>query len=47
MGQCFQDVDLSKWANIVGKQIPEKRHHMKENFDKCIRDCLRLRKRVP
>jgi hypothetical protein len=40
MGQCFQNVGLTKWTNVVAKQCPDKTHHKKENFDKCIRDYL-------
>ena len=41
MGQCFQDVGLTKWANVVNKGCPDKMHCTKENFNKCIRITLR------
>ena len=37
MGQCFQDVGLTKWTNVIGKRCPDKTHHTKENIDECIR----------
>jgi hypothetical protein len=40
MSQCFQDVGLTEWTNIVGKQCPNKMHCTKENLDECIRDYL-------
>jgi hypothetical protein len=40
MGQCFQDVGLTKWTSIVTKQYPIKADHTQMNFDKCIRDYL-------
>ncbi len=40
MGQCFQDVGLSKWTNISAKQCPTNVDCMKANFDECIRDYL-------
>ncbi len=40
MGQCFQDIGLTKWINVVGKQCPNNTHLTKENFDECIRDYL-------
>ncbi len=42
MGQCFQDISLTKWTNIVGKQYPKKTYLTKENFGGCIRDYLWL-----
>jgi hypothetical protein len=41
MGQCFHDVGLTEWTNIIAKQCPDVTHCMKENFDKCIRDYLK------
>jgi hypothetical protein len=32
MGQCFQDVDLTKWNNVVGKQCPNNTNLAKANF---------------
>ncbi len=37
MGQCFQDIGLTKWTNIVAGQCPEKTDRTKDNFDECIR----------
>ncbi len=40
MGQCFQDVGLTKWTSVIAKRCPEDADWRKENFDKCIRDYL-------
>jgi hypothetical protein len=40
MGQCFQDVGLTKWTSVIAKQCPEDADHTKEKIDKCIRDYL-------
>jgi hypothetical protein len=40
MGQCFQDVGLTGWTNVVDKQCSDNTHLMKENFDECIMDYL-------
>jgi hypothetical protein len=40
MGQCFHDVSLTEWTNVVAKQCPNKTDCTKANFDKCIRDYL-------
>ena len=40
IGQCFQDIGLKEWTNVVGKWCPNNTHLMKENFDQCIRDYL-------
>ncbi len=40
MGQCFQDVGLTKWTSIIAKQWPNDADCTKSNFDKCIRDYL-------
>ncbi len=40
LGQCFQDVGLTEWTNIVTKQCLDDADHTKANFDKCIRDYL-------
>jgi hypothetical protein len=40
MGQCFQDIGLTKWTSIIAKQCPNNADHTKANFDKCIRDYL-------
>ncbi len=42
MGQCFQDVGLTEWTNVVAKQYPNETDHTKENFDKCIGDYLKV-----
>ena len=38
--QCFQDVGLTKWTNVIAKQCPNKADCTKANFNKCIRDYL-------
>jgi hypothetical protein len=40
MGQCFQDVGLTKWTRVIAKQCPEDADRTKEKFNKCIRDYL-------
>jgi hypothetical protein len=40
LGQCFQDVGLTKWTSVVVKQCPNNADRTKVNFDKCIRDYL-------
>jgi hypothetical protein len=40
MGQCFQDVGLTKWTSIITKQCPNVADLTKANFDECIRDYL-------
>ncbi len=40
MGQCFQDVGLTKWTSVITKQCPEDADRTKANFNKCIRDFL-------
>jgi hypothetical protein len=40
MGQCFQDVGLTKWTSIITKQCPNDADCTKSNFDECIRDYL-------
>jgi hypothetical protein len=40
LGQCFQDVGLTKWTSVVAKQRPNDADCTKANFDKCIRDYL-------
>ncbi len=40
IGQCFQDVGLTEWTNVITKQCPTDADHTKANFDKCIRDYL-------
>ncbi len=40
MGQCFQEVCLTKWTSVIAKQCPNNADRMKANFNKCIRDYL-------
>jgi hypothetical protein len=40
MGQCFQDIGLTKWTSIIMKQYPNEADYTKANFDECIRDYL-------
>jgi hypothetical protein len=40
MGQCFQDVGLTKWTNIIVKQYPNDADCAKAKFNKCIRNYL-------
>jgi hypothetical protein len=40
MVQFFQDLGLTEWTNIVGKQYPDNTHLMKEKIEECIRDYL-------
>ncbi len=47
MGQCFQDVGLIGWTNVVDKQYPNKTQLTKEIFDECIRDYLEAVVRFP
>ncbi len=41
MGQCFQDVGLTKWTSVIAKQYPNNADRTKANFNKCIRDYLK------
>jgi hypothetical protein len=41
MAQGFQDIGLTEWTNVVGKQCPNNMLLTKENFGKCIRDYLK------
>jgi hypothetical protein len=42
LGQCFQNVGLTKWASsIIPKQCPNNADRMKSNFDECISDYLK------
>jgi hypothetical protein len=47
MGQCFQDVGLTKWMSIVTHQCPMDADPTKANFDECIRDYLEAVARFP
>ncbi len=38
MGQCFQDVSLTKWTSVIAKQCPNNADRTKSNFNKCIRE---------
>jgi hypothetical protein len=40
MDQCFQDIGLTKWTNVIAKQCPTDTDCTKANFDKYIRDYL-------
>ncbi len=40
MGQCFQDVGLTKWTSVIAKQCPNNADRTKANFNKCIRNYL-------
>ncbi len=40
MGQCFQDVGLTKCTIVIAKPCPNNADRMKANFDECIRDYL-------
>ncbi len=40
LGQCFQDVGLTKRTSVVAKQCPNNADCTKSNFNECIRDCL-------
>ncbi len=40
MGQCFQDVGLTKWTSVIVKQCPNNADCTKANFDECIKDYL-------
>jgi hypothetical protein len=40
MGQCFQNIGLTKWTSIIAKQYPDNADCMKANFGKCIWDYL-------
>jgi hypothetical protein len=42
MGQCFQDICLTEWTNIVGKQCPDKTYLKKKTFNECSWDYLDL-----
>jgi hypothetical protein len=40
LGQCFQDIGLTKWTSVIVKQCPNDEDCTKANFDECIRDYL-------
>ncbi len=40
LGQCFQDVGLTKWTSVVAKPCPNDADQTKANFNECIRDYL-------
>jgi hypothetical protein len=40
LGQCFQDVGLTKRISVIAKRCPNNADHTKANFDECIRDYL-------
>ncbi len=47
IGQCFQDVDLTEWTNVITKQCPNNADCMKANFDEYIMDYLEVVARFP
>jgi hypothetical protein len=47
MGQCFQDVGLTKWTSVIAKQCPNNADYTKTNFDECIRYYLEAVASVP
>jgi hypothetical protein len=47
MGQCFQDISLTKWTSVTAKQCPEDADPTKEKFNKCIRDYLEAVAKLP
>ncbi len=47
MGQCFQDIYLTEWTNVVAEQCPNETDCTKANFDKCIKDYLKVVAGVP
>ncbi len=47
LGQCFQDVGLTKWTRVVAKQCPNDVDCMKAHMDECIRDYLEAVARFP
>ncbi len=40
MGQCFQDVGLTKWTSVITKRCLHDADCTKANFEECIRDYL-------
>jgi hypothetical protein len=40
MGQCFQDIGLTKWTSVIAKHCPNNADCKMTNFDECIRDSL-------
>jgi hypothetical protein len=40
MGQCFQDIGLTKWTSVIAKRCPEDADRTKEKFGECIGDYL-------
>jgi hypothetical protein len=41
MGQCFQDVGLTKWTSVITKRCPNNVDHTKSNSNECICDYLK------
>ena len=39
--QCFQEVGLTKWSNVVAARCPDNASKMYENFVECQRDYLK------
>jgi hypothetical protein len=47
LGQCFQDIGLTKWTSVIAKCCPNNADCTKASFDKCIRDYLEAVARFP
>jgi hypothetical protein len=41
MGQCFQDVGLTKWTSVIARQCPNNADFTKANLEECIKDYLK------
>ncbi len=41
MGQCYQDIGLTKWTSVIAKQYLNNADCTTANFDKCIKDYLK------
>ena len=41
MGQCFQDIGLTKLTSVITKQCSNDADCTKANFDECIRNYLK------
>jgi hypothetical protein len=40
-GQCFQDVGLTEWNNVIGQRCPNDTEFAKANFKECTWNYLR------
>jgi hypothetical protein len=47
MGQCFQDVGLTKWTSVIMERCPNDEDGTNANFKKCIWDYLEAVARFP